>query len=82
MIGRERHRARWREAFAIPVSDIRKMERAWRTLFFRPEGPMIQYRRGSLLISDLNPEASMRWAISRAELFRVGLRFLFAAIRG
>jgi hypothetical protein len=50
-------------------------------LFFSPAGPMLRYREGVLKISDLNPERDVYWALSRKEVFVIGLRFMMAAFR-
>lgn len=49
-------------------------------LFFHPTGPMMIYRDGLLSISDLNPEVSTRWTMSRWEMFVLGLRCLAAGL--
>jgi hypothetical protein len=50
-------------------------------LFFHQAGPMMIYRDGLLSISDLNPEVSTRWTMSRWEMFALGWRCLVAAVR-
>lgn len=47
-------------------------------LFFHPTGPMLRYRDGTFEASDLNPEVNMRFAMSRWEMFVLGLRCLAA----
>jgi hypothetical protein len=51
-----------------------------RFLFWRAEGPQLEYRDGSLFIADLNPEIELSWRISRTELFAIGLRCLRASL--
>ena len=51
-------------------------------LFYCAEGPMIDYHNGVLRISDLNPEAEIKFRISRAEILKIGLRAIIAAMRG
>lgn len=51
-----------------------------RTLFFDQAGPMLRYGDGALHIADLNPQIETRWAMSRWEMFKLGLRFLTCAI--
>ena len=43
---------------------------------------MIDYHNGVLRISDLNPEAEIKFRISRAEILKIGLRAIIAAMRG
>ena len=52
------------------------------TLFFKNEGPMLRYVLGVFCIDDLNPSATIRWRMSRWELFKVGLRCIWAALLG
>lgn len=49
-------------------------------ILFEPCGPMMLYSFGTLRISDLNPETSLKWSINRWEIFRIGLRCILAAI--
>jgi hypothetical protein len=51
-------------------------------LFYHPAGPLVTYREGMLLISDLNPEVSTKWRMSRAEMLGFAWRCLVAACRG
>lgn len=51
------------------------------TLFWHPTGPKLRYACGQFEISDLNPEFSAVWAMSRGEMFRLGLRCIIAAMR-
>ena len=50
------------------------------TIFWHPTGPMIIYRKETLLIDDLNPEAHLTWAISRWEMIKIGIRFILAGV--
>jgi hypothetical protein len=50
-------------------------------IYCDPTGPLIQHYRGVLYIDDLNPETQMRWRMTRREMWRIGLRFLWAALR-
>lgn len=52
-----------------------------RTLFFDHSGPLMQYQPGLLKIADLNPEMQTQWKLSRWELFVLGLKCLWAAVR-
>lgn len=52
-----------------------------RTLFFDNSGPLMQYSDGRLKIEDLNPELRTTWSMSRRELFHLGLKCLWAAVR-
>jgi hypothetical protein len=58
-----------------------KQRRKTMRLFFHQAGPMMIYRDGLLSISDLNPEVSTRWTMSRWEMFALGWRCLVAAVR-
>jgi hypothetical protein len=51
------------------------------TLFFSHAGPMVKYNFDILDIHDLNPEAHLRWRMSRREMFMFGLRCVIASIR-
>ena len=51
-------------------------------LFFHQSGPMLRYRDGTFEASDLNPEVSMRWAMSRPEMLVLAWRCLVAGVRG
>jgi hypothetical protein len=50
------------------------------TLFWHPAGPLVKYGDGILYIEDLNPQIETRWRMSRAEMFRLGWRFILAAL--
>lgn len=50
-------------------------------LFFHPTGPMMHYRDGMLKVSDLNPEVSTQWYMSRLEMLRLGWRCIVAGLR-
>lgn len=53
-----------------------------KTLYWHPSGPVVQYSRdGFLHITDLNPEVSTRWRMSRGEMLRLGWRCMMAALR-
>ena len=51
------------------------------TLFFHNSGPLLRYKSGTLEISDLNPELHTRWAVSRWDMLRLGLRCIVASFR-
>lgn len=51
------------------------------TLLSYPEGPLIYYTSGTFGVEDLNPEARMRWRMSRWEMLALGWRCLVAAIK-
>lgn len=50
-------------------------------VFWAGEGPKLTYQNGFLDINDLNPEKHMRWRLSRWEMLRIGLGFIWAACR-
>lgn len=52
------------------------------TLFYDPTGPLVHYADGTLTVADLNPEAEIRFVMSRWELFRLGLRAIRVALLG
>lgn len=52
-----------------------------RTIFFSHTGPMIKYGSGLIHISDLNPEVSTRWRMSRWEMVKLGFKSIVAALR-
>jgi len=53
-----------------------------RTIFFDPTGLYLSYDSdGKLHIYDLNPEFMSSWRISHWELFKIGLRCLWASMR-
>jgi len=51
------------------------------TLFWHPTGPKLAYEAGILYVSDLNPQVETRWRMSRSEMFWLGWRCIFAALR-
>jgi hypothetical protein len=51
------------------------------TLFWHPSGPRMRFVDSVLFIEDLNPEARMQWRMSQWEMFKLGLRCLFASVR-
>lgn len=51
------------------------------TLFWHPTGPRLRYACGMFEISDLNPELSIVWQMSRIEMLRLGWRCIVAAMR-
>lgn len=50
------------------------------TLLSYPEGPLIYYTGGTFGVEDLNPEAKLRWRVSRLEMFRLGWRCITASL--
>jgi hypothetical protein len=40
----------------------------------------VQYKRGVLLIDDLNPEHQIHWQMSRWEMLKLGWRCMLTAI--
>jgi hypothetical protein len=50
------------------------------TLFWDKTGPLVYYTGGTFGVEDLNPEAKMRWKMSRWEIFKMGFRCLRAAM--
>jgi hypothetical protein len=57
-----------------------------KNLLFFNSGPMISYRRDSwgeyLVIEDLNPQTKITWKLTPIQLFKFGLKCLWAAIGG
>lgn len=50
------------------------------TLYWHNAGPLLVYTKDSLIIEDLNPEQKMHWRIGRWDMFKIGLRCIWAAI--
>ena len=50
-------------------------------LYWRPEGPQLEYRKRTFYIADLNPEIEIKWAVTPGQLFGIGLKCVAAAIR-
>lgn len=50
------------------------------TLFWDGAGPLLKYTNGVLHIEDLNPEAKLRWRMSRLEMFRLGWHCITASL--
>lgn len=50
------------------------------TIYWHPTGPLIYFTGTTMGIEDLNPEAKMRWRMSRTEMLRIGWRCIVAAI--
>jgi len=51
------------------------------TLYWHQTGPKISYGAGMLKISDLNPEAEIRFRMSAREMLRLGWRCIVIAWR-
>ena len=51
------------------------------TLFWDQTGPLMRYADGTLYLEDLNPEVKIKWRMSHYEMFKAGLRFVWASIR-
>ena len=52
-----------------------------KTIFWTPEGPLLRIDPNYvLMIEDLNPETKLRWALSRWEVFSIGLGLIKAVI--
>jgi len=49
-------------------------------LFWKPEGPQLEYRDGTFFIADLNPEIEIKWRLTPVELFKIGLKCILASI--
>jgi hypothetical protein len=49
------------------------------TIYWDKTGPLIKYDGDLLVVEDLNPEQRMQWRMSRSEMIRAGLRFIWAA---
>lgn len=59
------------------------------TIFWAHEGPKLSWHLDTLHIEDLNPELSVKWNVTAAELEQIGRRCIqlaedaiFAAARG
>lgn len=50
------------------------------TIYLDQTGPMIRIKDGMLHVEDLNPEAHIRFRVSRWERLLIGLRFLRASL--
>jgi len=57
-----------------------RMERKTMTLFWHSTGPLMYYTDGTFGVEDLNPEAKMRWRMSRWDMMRLGWRCILAAL--
>lgn len=52
-------------------------------LYWHKTGPRMSYDvTQRLLIEDLNPQVSLRWAMTRWELHKLGWRMIWASIVG
>jgi hypothetical protein len=51
------------------------------TIFFDKTGPLVRFDGSTLEVSDLNPEQSIRWRMTRGEMFRFGLKAIWSALR-
>lgn len=51
------------------------------TLWWHETGPLLGYKDGTLYIEDLNPQAYIRWSMQPRELFRIGLRCIWVAVK-
>jgi hypothetical protein len=56
-------------------------------LFWHHTGPLLKYERGThndgtLHVEDLNPQIKTKWRVSRTEMFKLGARCIWAALRG
>jgi hypothetical protein len=49
-------------------------------LFWASWGPMISYRRGTFAVEDLNPQARIKFNLTRGEVWRMGWRCIWASI--
>lgn len=49
-------------------------------LFSDPTGPLIYYSGDTFGVEDLNPEAKMRWRMSRWEIFKLGCKCIWSSI--
>ena len=50
------------------------------TLYLDHTGPLITYEDGVLRMADLNPQAEVKWRMSRWEMFRLGFACICAAL--
>ncbi|UGY13776.1 hypothetical protein HAP48_0035170 [Bradyrhizobium septentrionale] len=48
--------------------------------FFDHAGPLLSYKHGVRHIADLPPELTTQWSMTRWEMFKLGMRCLFAAL--
>lgn len=51
------------------------------TLFWLQSGPLIRYADGFLHVEDLNPQTQTKWRMTRTEMLKTGLRFIWASFR-
>lgn len=51
-------------------------------LFWNNAGPLLRYEKGLLVTESLNPETRIQWRMSRGEMFRTGIKFIIAAVKG
>ena len=51
------------------------------TLFWHQTGPKISYHDYLLHVSDLNPHVETKWYMSRWEIFAMGWRCIWAALK-
>lgn len=49
-------------------------------IYWHKAGPLLDYDGRRLLIGDLNPESERKWLMTRWEAFRVGVKFIRAAL--
>jgi hypothetical protein len=52
------------------------------TLFWQQTGPLMKYDAGLLQVEDLNPQMKTQWRMSRMEMLVLGIKCLWAAIKG
>ena len=50
-------------------------------LYWRQEGPQLEYRDRTFFVADLNPEIEIKWAMTPGELFKIGVKCIAAAIQ-
>lgn len=49
-------------------------------IYFNKTGPLMRYRKGSLIIEDLNPVIQTSWAMKRIEMLGIAWRCFRAAL--
>jgi hypothetical protein len=51
------------------------------TLFWHPSGPRMTYQDGLIEVEDLNPHVATHWRMSGWEMFKLGIKCIWAAVR-
>lgn len=59
---------------------MRRAASGMRTIFFDNTGPLIKYGNGILGMSDLNPDTTICWRVSRWEMVKLGFKAIAVAL--